>query len=66
MPQPIKGNESINAYRSLSEAVAIRLSREDMVGGNGGKVVNFLFINRIIASRRIMIPSGRWIPTSVW
>ena len=50
--------------RNRSEAEARNRSRCDMVGGNGGNVVNIRFTSRMAARIKIMIPSGRWIATS--
>ncbi len=54
---------SLGNYHRL---VATHRSRWDIIGGNGGRVVNFRLINRMAAKIRIMMPRGRWMATSRW
>ena len=64
--QPTNGNANINVYNNLSDVVATRRSNSDIVGGNGGNVVNIRLTSLIAAKIRIIIPSGRCMSTSLW
>src|SRR5580658_7333015 len=63
IPQPTSGSTNSNVYNNTSDACATKRSCEDMVGGNGGRVLNWRFTKRITTKIRMAIPNGRWIDT---
>jgi hypothetical protein len=66
IPQPTSGSTNSNVYNNISEACATKRSCEDMVAGNGGRVLNWRFTKRITTKIRMAIPNGRWMETRQW
>src|SRR5580704_8574988 len=64
IPQPTSGSTNRGVYNNTSDACAAKRSWDDMLAGNGGKLLKHRFTYRITTRIRIRIPNGRWIDTS--